>query len=177
MNRNKPNLIFVFPDEFRAQSLGFVGQDPVVTPNLDQFAKESKVLTNAVSNYPVCSPFRAMLMTGMYPYSNSVIGNEYSGVIQHDYELREEERCFTDILSDAGYNVGYLGKWHLDLPKEGDIPFTEGWRDVEVGEQPSFWDAYTQPGPRRHSIDFWHSYGGCGRKLDPHYWEGNAKIT
>ena len=176
MDLHKPNLVFVFPDEFRAQSLGFLGQDPVVTPNLDRFAKESKVLTHAVSNYPVCSPFRAMLMTGMYPYSNSVVGNEYSGVIQYGYELREEDRCFTDILSDAGYNIGYLGKWHLDLPKEEDIPFTEGWRDMEFGRQPSFWDAYTPPGPRRHSIDFWHSYGCCDRHLEPHYWEGDAKI-
>lgn len=176
MDLHKPNLVFVFPDEFRAQSLGFLGQDPVITPNLNRFAKESKVLTRAVSNYPVCSPFRAMLITGMYPYSNSVIGNEYSGVIQYGYELREEDRCFTDILSDAGYNVGYLGKWHLDLPKEEDIPFTEGWRDIEFGQQPSFWDAYTPPGSRRHSIDFWHSYGCCDRHLEPHYWEGNAKI-
>ena len=177
MDLHNPNLVFVFPDEFRAQSLGFLGQDPVVTPNLDRFAKESKVLTNAVSNFPVCSPFRAMLMTGMYPYSNSVVGNEYSGVIQYGYELREEDRCFTDILSDAGYNVGYLGKWHLDLPKEEDLPFTEGWRDVEFGQQPSFWDSYTPPGPRRHSIDFWHSYGCCDKHLKPHYWEGNAKIN
>ena len=170
-----PNLVFVFPDEWRAQSLGFLGQDPVITPNLDRFASESKVLTQAVSNFPVCSPFRAMLMTGMYPYSNSVIGNEYNGVHHLGYELRESDRTITDILSDNGYNVGYLGKWHLDLPKEEDLPYTEGWRgDPENGG--TYWDSYTPPGQRRHSIDFWHSYGCCDQHLTPHYWEGDASV-
>jgi len=45
-----PNLIFVFPDQMRGQAMGFMKQDPVITPNLDRFAQESLVLTNAVSN-------------------------------------------------------------------------------------------------------------------------------
>ncbi len=173
--RKPPNLVFIFPDEWRAQSLGFLGQDPVITPNLDRFAKESKVLTQAVSNFPVCSPFRAMLMTGMYPYNNSVIGNEYNGVQHLGYQLRETDRCLTDVLSDHGYNVGYLGKWHLDLPKEEDLPYTEGWRG-DPERDGTYWDSYTPPGPRRHGIDFWHAYGCCDQHLTPHYWEGDAKI-
>ena len=63
---NRPNLVFVFPDEFRSQAVGFANQDPVITPNLDAFAKESLVFSDAVSNRPVCSPYRAMLFSGKW---------------------------------------------------------------------------------------------------------------
>jgi N-acetylglucosamine-6-sulfatase len=65
---NRPNLVFVFPDEFRSQAVGFANQDPVITPNLDAFAKESLVFSDAVSNRPVCSPYRAMLFSGKNPH-------------------------------------------------------------------------------------------------------------
>ena len=169
-----PNLVVVFPDEFRQQGIGFMGQDPVVTPNLDRFAAESVVFTHAVSNFPVCSPYRAMLFSGKYPFSTGVFGNSYSGTIPYGIELGAHERCLTDVLHDAGYSLGYLGKLHLDLPKIEDIPYTEGWRG-EPGTG-SFWDAYTPPGPRRHGIDFWHAYGCCDNHLQPHYWEGDAAV-
>jgi uncharacterized sulfatase len=54
----RPNLVYVFPDEFRMQATGFMAQDPVITPNMDRFASEGVVFTHAVSNYPVCSPYR-----------------------------------------------------------------------------------------------------------------------
>jgi hypothetical protein len=62
-----PNLVFVFADQMRGSAMGFLGEEPVVTPNLDRLAQQSVVFTQAASNYPVCSPYRAMLMTGQYP--------------------------------------------------------------------------------------------------------------
>jgi arylsulfatase A-like enzyme len=174
MSNDRPNLVFIFPDEFRQQAIGCMGQDPVITPNLDQFASEGIVLTNAVSNCPVCSPYRAMLFSGKYPISNGVTVNCYSETIEDGIELSESERCFSDVLHDAGYSQGYIGKLHLDLPKKEHIPYTEGWRG-EPGKG-DFWDAYTPPGPRRHGFDFWHSYGCCDRHLKPHYWAGDAKV-
>ena len=151
-----------------------MNQDPVVTPNLDRFAAEGIVLTQAVSNCPICSPYRAMMFTGKYPVSNGVITNCYSDTIAYGIELKESERCLSDVLHDADYNQGYIGKLHLDLPKEEHIPFTEGWRG-EPGKS-RFWDAYTPPGPRRHGFDFWYSYGCCDRHFHPHYWTGDAKV-
>jgi arylsulfatase A-like enzyme len=173
-SKSPPNVVFVFPDQFRQQAIGFMQQDPVITPNLDRFASESLVLTHAVSNYPVCSPYRAMLFTGKYPFSTGVIDNCYSGTIPYGIELRASERCLSDVLHDIGYSLGYIGKFHLDSPREEHIPFTEGWRG-QPGEG-SFWDAYTPPGPRRHGFDFWHSYGCCDQHLTPHYWHGEAKV-
>lgn len=145
MKKQPPNLVYVFPDEFRQQALGFMGQDPVVTPNLDAFARESLVLTQAVSNCPICSPYRGMLFTGKYPISNGVVTNCYSETIPYGIELKDTERCLTDVLHDAGYHQGYIGKFHLHLPKEAHIPYTEGWRG-EPGEG-TFWDSYTPTRP------------------------------
>ena len=78
-----PNIIYVFPDQYRNQAMGFWSQDgfrdkvnfegdPVHTPNLDAFARESMVLTSAQSNCPLSSPHRGMLLTGMYPNRSGV---------------------------------------------------------------------------------------------------------
>ena len=174
MNKQQPNLVFVFPDEFRQQAIGFMGQDPVVTPNLDALGAQSLVLTRAVSNCPICSPYRAMLFSGKYPISNGVVTNCYSDTIPHGIELKNDERCLPDVLHDVGYHQGYIGKLHLHLPKEENTPYTEGWRG-EPGKG-TFWDAYTPPGPGRHGIDFWYSYGCCDQHLTPHYWTGEAGV-
>ncbi|MGN6674845.1 MAG: sulfatase family protein [Thermomicrobiales bacterium] len=170
MMANRPNLVFVFPDEFRLHALGCLGQDPTLTPNLDRFAAEGLLLTQCVSNYPVCSPYRAMLLTGKYPHANGVLGNCNSETAQYGAFLSETEVCLSDVLHAAGYSCGYIGKWHLDPPSE-QVEFTEGPRKNGV-----VWDSYTPPGPRRHGFDFWYSYGCCDWHFQPHYWTGDAPI-
>jgi len=171
MAKRQPNLVYVFPDEWRRQAFGFMNEDPVLTPNLDRFAAESLVLTHAVSNRPLCSPYRAMLFTGKYPHGNGVLENCNSTTRAHGNYLRAGDRCLSDVLHDAGYSLGYIGKWHLDAPVQENYPYTEGPRGDGV-----VWDAYTPPGPRRHGFDFWHAYGCCDRHFDPHYWVGDAKV-
>lgn len=63
----RTNLLYIFADQWRAQGVGYANEDAVLTPNIDQFAKESMVFSNAVSTFPLCSPHRASLMTGKYP--------------------------------------------------------------------------------------------------------------
>lgn len=163
------------PDELRQQAVGLTKSDPVETPNIDAFAAESLTLTNTLSNCPICSPARAMLLTGKYPVSNGVVDNCYSKMAEFKIELKESERCLSDILHDEGYSQGYIGKYHLDLPREEDAPYTEGWRgDPDKGG--TLWDAYTPPGARRHGFDFWYSYGCCDQHFTPHYWQGDAKV-
>ncbi len=105
-SRKKPNIVYVFADQWRAAATGYAGDPNVNTPNLDNLSKESLNFRNAVSVCPVCTPYRAALMTGRYPTS--------TGMIINDASLPETELCIAEILSAAGYKTGYIGKWHLD---------------------------------------------------------------
>lgn len=163
--KGAPNLVIIFPDEMRGQAMGFVGKEPVLTPNLDQLANESIVLTNAASNYPLCSPFRAMLMSGRYSFSNGVTNNCNSS--RPDVELNKNEVCWSDVLKKQGYNLGYIGKWHLDAPQK---PFVDTYNNK--GEKA--WNEWCPP-ERRHGFDFWYSYGTYDRHMNPMYWDTDAK--
>jgi arylsulfatase A-like enzyme len=156
------NLVIVYPDQMRGQAMGFLEEEPVVTPNLDRFAGQSLVLTRAVANYPVCSPSRAMLMTGKYPFSNRVLSNCNSTSAPFDNELVRADRCWSDVLSDKGYSLGYIGKWHLDAPHQ---PYVASYNN-----SPKFaWNEWCPP-DRRHGFDFWYAYGTFDQHLAPEYW-------
>jgi len=157
-----PNLVIVFPDQMRGQALGFLGEDPVLTPNLDRFASESLALTQAASTYPVCSPARAMLMSGKYPIANRVTGNCTSESAPYGCELREEECCWSNLLQEQGYSLGHIGKWHLDAPREPYIDCANNRGELK-------WNEWCPPN-RRHGFDFWYSYGTYDHHDRPMYW-------
>lgn len=158
----QPNVIFVFPDQMRGSAMGFLGEEPVITPRLDAFAKESLVLTQAASVYPVCSPYRAMLMTGKFPHASGVVSNCTNHSFAHGVELRQSDRCWSDVMADAGYSLGYIGKWHLEGPKE---PYVESYNNRED----IAWNEWTPP-ERRHGFGFWHAYNTYDRHMAPWYW-------
>jgi arylsulfatase A-like enzyme len=163
---NKTNLVIVFPDQMRAHAMGFMNEDPVYTPVLDDFAKESLVLKQAVSNYPVCSPFRAMLMTGKYPFSNKVTNNCLSTTEPFGVELQKSDRCYSDVLKDKGYSLGYIGKWHMEAPKAPYI-------DCANNKGREKWNEWTPP-ERRHGFDFWYAYNTYDYHNRPLYWSNDA---
>lgn len=163
-SKQQPNLIYIFADQWRRQAVGYEGEDQVLTPTIDAFAAESVVFSNAVTCSPLCSPHRAALLTGRYPISTGVYTNCKIGA---DVMLSPEETCISDVLADAGYETGYIGKWHLDLP------------ELNVSEEPEsgakVWDAYTPPGPKRHGFQYWYSYGAWDEHLSPHYWQDSPE--
>ena len=162
----KPNLIFVFPDQMRGRAMGFIGEEPVLTPNLDKFSDESLVLREAVCNYPISSPYRAMLMTGKYPLSNGVISNCNSLSAAYGVELQESDTCWSDILSENGYDMGYIGKWHLDAPYK---PYVKCYNNTGKVA----WNEWCPP-ERRHGFKFWHAYGTFDQHNNPMYWDTDA---
>jgi len=102
----KPNVVYVLTDQWRASAFSYAGNPDVQTPHIDKFAKEAVNFANAVSVAPVCTPYRAALLTGRYPTS--------TGMFLNDLYLPDEELCMAEIFKSAGYNTAYLGKWHLD---------------------------------------------------------------
>ena len=63
-------------------------------------------MTNAISTYPICSPFRAMMLTGLYPMRN--------GMTNNDHPLRPNLTSFAEACNAAGYQSAFIGKWHMD---------------------------------------------------------------
>lgn len=163
-----PNLLVVIADQFRASALGCLKQDPARTPYLDDLVAGGRLLTHATSTHPVCSPARAMLLSGEYPWNNGVPRNVNSQTAPDGVGLRAASRCWSDVLADAGYRMGYIGKWHLTPPTAEDEVYGEGRRD-----DGKVWDAWTPP-DQRHGFSFWHSHGCCDRHLQPHYWTTDA---
>lgn len=100
-----PNIIFVFADEHRYQSMGHTEMPQMQTPVMDRMAAEGFSFTQCVSNYPVCSPYRAIVMTGRWPYG--------SGVTDNNIPLSSETDTVGKAFQAAGYRTGYIGKWHL----------------------------------------------------------------
>jgi len=176
---NKPNVIYVFPDQFRNSALEFWNQkefnkhinfkaDPVHTPNLNQFAKESTVLSSAVSNCPLSSPHRGMLLTGMYPERSGVTLNCNSNRPISSLNMNAEG--IGDVYSKSGYDCAYIGKLHVDFPTPNN-PDNPG---SYVEKQRPVWDAYT-PKERRHGFNYWYSYGTFDEHKNPHYWDTDGK--
>ncbi len=127
--RPKPNLIFLLADQWRAQATGYNGDPNVKTPHLDDFARRSVNFTHAISTCPVCSPYRAGLMTGRYPLTH--------GVFLNDVHLNNEAVSFAQAFRQAGYQTAYIGKWHLNgrgrssfIPREDRQGF-EYWKALE----------------------------------------------
>ena len=158
---SRTNLLYIFADQWRYQALGCHHADQVVTPWLDRFSEECARFFHAYSTFPLCSPHRASLFTGKYPFNVGMWTNCKIG-LEEKIMLKPQETCIGNVLKDNGYLSGYIGKWHLDASEQN---FTKnpksGARD---------WDAYTPPGERRQGFDYWLSYGACDDHLNPHYW-------
>lgn len=139
--RERPNILFILPDQLRAQSLGCMGNSDVITPHIDRLATEGMLFRQTFANTPVCCPARANLLTGKYAHRNGMVAN--------DLRLRESEITIAELLRDAGYRTGFIGKWHLDGgPRE---------------------PGYVPPGERRQGFDFWAAHECSHRHFDNHY--------
>ena len=101
----QPNIVFIFSDQQRWDTLGCYGQPLPVTPNLDRMAGEGVRFENAFTCQPVCGPARACLQTGKYATE--------MGTFRNHIALPLDETTIAHRFSEAGYEVGYLGKWHL----------------------------------------------------------------
>lgn len=162
----QPNVVIVMADQWRGSALGYLGKEKVYTPYLDSLARHSATISKFITNYPVCSPSRAIMLTGQYPFQNQVYGNVNSATAPFGVELPKEIACWSDRLKSAGYYNGYIGKWHLDSPHK---PFIN--TSNNVGK--TAWNEWTPP-DRRHGFDYWYAYGTYDVHTKPMYWDKNA---
>ncbi len=125
----RPNVLYVFDDQHRAASLPGEVFSQVQAPNIDRFRRDNFSMDQCISNFPLCCPYRAILMTGRYSPEN--------GVVNLAIPMKTSEFTITKAFKASGYRTGYVGKWHL-----------AGDHDNHFG--------FIPPGPRRVDIDDWH---------------------
>lgn len=101
-----PNVVLVMADDLGWGDLGCQGHPDLLTPHLDQLAKDGIRFTRFHAAAPVCSPTRASCLTGRHPYRAGIPGAN-SG------HLREDELTLQQLLKQTGYRTGHFGKWHL----------------------------------------------------------------
>lgn len=102
---DRRNVLFILADQLQAFALGCMGHGQIRTPNLDALAAEGTLFRNAYVEFPVCTQYRGVLMTGRY-------GAE-TGVTSFNTGPEPGTRCLADALNDHGLWTSYVGKWHL----------------------------------------------------------------
>ncbi|NNM30824.1 MAG: sulfatase [Akkermansiaceae bacterium] len=160
-----PNILYLFSDQWRSTDHGYAGNTEVRTPHIDGLAREAVNFSNAVSGIPVCCPHRACLLTGQYPLTH--------GLFLNDLRLNTNAPSFAHALASAGYDTGYIGKWHLDgtgrsayIPPERRQGF-DYWKVLEcthnynksqyydkTGTEPKVWDGYDAYAQTRDAVRY-----------------------
>ncbi|MBI4890216.1 MAG: sulfatase-like hydrolase/transferase, partial [Acidobacteria bacterium] len=90
----RPNVLFILPDQLRAQAVGCYGNAEVQTPHVDQLARDGVRFENTLANTPVCCAARAVLLTGQYCHRNGMTAN--------DLRLRESSVTLSSLLRTSG---------------------------------------------------------------------------
>ncbi|MHA1682391.1 MAG: sulfatase-like hydrolase/transferase [Promethearchaeota archaeon] len=161
--KHQPNIIFIFSDQQRWDTMGCYGQELPVTPNLDQLAREGILFDNAITPQPVCGPARSCLQTGLYATQ--------TGCYRNAIALDPHADTLAKRLTIAGYEVGYIGKWHLAS--------TTGDSAENLEDRVSYVERAIPPERRGGYKDFWlaadalehtsHGYEGG------HMWNGDME--
>jgi len=124
MPRQHPNLLFLFTDEQRADTMAAYGNTRIEVPNLNRLSEESFVFERTYVSQPVCTPSRATILTGLWPHTNGCTGN--------NIPLPAEVACLPEMLLRGDYATGYHGKWHLGDELYAQHGFDE-WVSIEDG--------------------------------------------
>ncbi|RBP46183.1 arylsulfatase A-like enzyme [Roseimicrobium gellanilyticum] len=137
----RPNVLIVLCDDLRADHLSVTGHPHLKTPNIDRVAKEGVLFQNAFCTTSLCSPSRASILSGLYAHKH--------GVRDNFTEFPAEIPNLPKRLQDAGYETGYVGKWHMGEDND----------------------------EKRPGFDYWASHKGQGKYFDTEFnVEGERKV-
>lgn len=101
----KPNIIFIMSDDHAYQAISAYGSQLIQTPNIDRIAREGAIMTNSFVTNSVCSPARAVILTGKYSHLN--------GLRDNGTRFDSSQLTLPKILQANGYRTAVIGKWHL----------------------------------------------------------------
>ena len=184
-----PNFIFVYTDDQGPWAWGLDDPD-ARTPNMDLIASQGARLTNSFTTTPVCSPSRASLMTSRYG-SELGITDYIPGASEPNVGLSSEVITWPEMLSQAGYATGLVGKWHLGTadrfhPTRQGYDYFAGFRTggktslnptVELEGKQQIIQGWTPDVLTNLAIDFIRSHQAAPFLLSLHFWAPHANTT
>lgn len=119
---DKPNLLFLWTDEQRADTMAAYGNTRFRVPAMNRLASQSVVFDRPYVTQPVCTPSRSCVMTGWWPHQ--------SGCVRNGISLKAVTQTVPELVGDSAYRTAYMGKWHLGdeiFPQHG----FEEWKAIE----------------------------------------------
>ncbi len=138
-SKDRPNILFILADDLGYGDLGCYGQKTIRTPHIDKMAEEGMRFTDHYAGSTVCAPSRCCLMTGLHSGHAWVRGNAR-------VPLRPSDVTIAELLKQAGYTTGIIGKWGLGEPETTGIPNKQGF---------DYWFGYLN---QRHAHNYYPSY-------------------
>lgn len=113
--QQKPNVLFIMTDELSAETMSLnLGSKFIKTPNIDYLATHGVRFTNAYCANPLCVPSRSSIFTGRYPHELGIQNNDDTLIDPITFP------SMGTIFKNAGYETGYIGKWHLPYDRNKD---------------------------------------------------------
>ncbi len=147
-----PNLVVIMADDLGIEGVGAYGGQSYQTPNLDALAAGGLRFTHCFAN-PVCSPTRAQMLTGRYPFRNGIPRIIYLPDEHREFLDPQKETSFATLLKQKGYATAMAGKWQLSFLSERDLMADHGfdesqmWQIFHNGEKTS---RYANPTMRQN---------------------------
>ena len=147
-----PNLLYIFTDQQRADTMGCYGNHQIETPALNALATDSFVFENAYVSQPVCSPARATMLTGLWPHT--------AGVPSCNVPLDADIPTIAEMLPES-YDTAFMGKWHL-----GDEIFPQHGFKTWVGTEDQYRRGYSEAERLTEVSDYHHFLADKGYAPD-----------
>ena len=144
------NMLFLMTDQHRIDTLGCYGNPRAQTPNLDALAAEGTRFGNFFTPTAICTPARASLLTGYAPFRHKLLAN-YERNVGYLEDLSPGQFTFAERLTERGYNLGLLGKWHGGVQRSAadygfQGPDLQGWHNpVDHPDYLSYLDEHGLP--------------------------------
>jgi len=142
-NAEPMNVVFILSDDHRYDFMGFMDEAPsyLETPNMDRMARGGAHMKNAFVTTSLCSPSRASILTGQYTHRHGVVDNQSA--------VPDSAIFFPQYLQKAGYQTGFVGKWHM---------------------------GHSSAEPRK-GFDYWVSFKGQGKYYNPTLNENGKQVS
>lgn len=137
------NLLFIFTDQQRADTMAAYGNLMIKVPNLNRLSSEGIVFERAYVTQPVCTPSRASIMTGLYPHT--------TGCTSNNIQLSIELKTLPELADFDEYRKGYIGKWHL-----GDEIFCQHGFDEWISVEDHYRRYYSRGRDRTAHCSYYH---------------------